>query len=306
MNEKVNPENRPTAAAVGTFDGVHVGHETVLSHLRTLAEERGLTPIALTFDRHPLALIAPDRMPPAICTPGRKADLIRKAGVAPIVLPFDEKLRATTAADWMKELSEKYATRLLVVGYDNTFGSDGINLSLADYRRIGAEHGIEVIEAPFVPGASSSAVRKAVATGDVEKAASILGRNFSLPGIVVQGNQLGRTIGFPTANLMPEPGIVVPGKGVYAALAFLPDGSHLPAVVNVGVRPTVRRGNDLTVEAHIPDWRGDLYGHPLTLSFHKRLRDEMQFNSIQTLKGQIAKDTAETKLFFAEATKQGK
>lgn len=295
-----------TAAAVGTFDGVHLGHIAVLGCLRDEAAARGLKPLAITFDRHPLALIAPGRAPSAITTLGRKEELIMKEGVKPVVMPFDEQLRSTTAADWMQMLADKLGTRCLVVGYDNTFGSDGVTLSIADYKEIGARIGMSVVEAPMIPGISSSAIRKAIAAGNVEGAAEMLGRHFSLPGVVVEGNKLGRTIGFPTANLLPEAGLVIPGTGVYAAIAILPDGSRRHAVVNVGVRPTVRRGNDLTIEAHIIGWSGNLYGMPLKIVFHNRLRGEIQFNSIDSLRRQIEKDAADAQLFLADASKQGK
>ncbi|MDE6009505.1 MAG: riboflavin biosynthesis protein RibF [Muribaculaceae bacterium] len=289
-------EMNESAAAVGTFDGVHLGHAEVLATVRREAEERGLTPLAITFDRHPLSLIAPERAPMAITSIERKEKLIKKSGITPVVLPFDEKMRETSAADWMKLLHDKYGVRLLVVGYDNTFGCDGVNLSIADYRKIGESLGMEVIEAPFVEGISSSAVRKRIAAGDIESTRSMLGRPFSLSGRVVEGNKLGRTIGFPTANIQASPGIILPGKGVYAARACLPDGKYVDAMVNIGVRPTIRRGNSPTVEAHLINWKGDLYGHVIRLEFYKRLRDEQQFNSIDALRRQLKKDLEETLL----------
>lgn len=280
----------PSAAAIGTFDGVHLGHAEVLSTLCKAAGERGLNPLAFTFDRHPLELIAPARAPKAITTIAKKEDLLRIAGVKPVVVPFDEGLRETSAKEWMALLRNQYDVRLLVVGYDNTFGSDGVNLSIANYREIGKGLGIDVVEAPLVAGVSSSAVRKAIAAGDIEGANTMLGRHFLLPGTVVRGNQLGRTIGFPTANVLPEPGIVIPGRGVYAAKVRLQDGKRIPAMVNVGIRPTIRRGNDPTVEAHLIGWEGDLYGKEISIIFFKRLRDEQQFNSIDSLRRQLELD----------------
>lgn len=295
-----------TAAAIGTFDGVHTGHAAVLQTLREVAAERDLTPVAITFDRHPLSLIAPQRAPLAITTLRKKEELLENAGVKPIILPFDEKLRRTTAKDWMQMIHDDLGVEALVVGYDNTFGSDGVSLSLSDYRRIGEEVGIDVTEAPYVPDVSSSAVRKNIKAGNVEQAWEMLGRRFVLPGLVVEGNKLGRTIGFPTANVLPEPGIIVPGNGVYIATATLPDGRKLPTMVNIGTRPTVRRGNALTVEAHILDWKGDLYGQPIRLAFYKRLRDEIQFNSIDDLRRQLEKDARDVKVFFQSTLKSRK
>ena len=278
------------AAAIGTFDGVHRGHEAVLSTLRHVSAERGLTPIAVTFDRHPLDLIAPERAPKAITTTERKSRLLRQAGITPVVLPFDETLRSTTAREWMQRLKRDYGVEAIVVGYDNTFGSDGVNLSIADYRSLGAEMGIDIVEAPFVEGISSSAVRKAVSAGDVVGAAGMLGRPYRLSGTVVDGNRLGRTIGFPTANINPDPTLVTPADGVYSATAILSDGSSHPAMVNIGKRPTVRRGEQRTIEAHIIDWKGDLYGSPIALDLTARLRDEKRFNSIEALRDQLEKD----------------
>lgn len=283
------------AAAIGTFDGVHRGHEAVLSTLTLLARQRGLTPIAVTFDRHPLDLIAPERAPKAITTVERKSRLLRQAGVSPVVLPFDEELRSTTAREWMQRLKRDYGVEAIVVGYDNTFGSDGINLSIADYRRLSREIGIDIVEAPFVEGISSSAVRKAIAEGDVERAAAMLGRPYRLSGTVVDGNRLGRTIGFPTANINPDPTLITPADGVYSATAILNDGSSHPAMVNIGRRPTVRRGEQRTIEAHIIDWKGDLYGSPIALDLKARLRDEIRFNSIEALREQLEKDRLEVK-----------
>lgn len=281
------------AAVIGTFDGVHLGHIAVLHKLKEEADNRGLTPIAITFDRHPLALIDPQRAPKAITSIPKKEELILRSGVLPIVIPFDEELRATSAEDWMLRLKREHDVRMLVVGYDTTFGCDGIAYSISDYKRLGERLGIEVIEAPFVPGISSSAIRKAIANGEIKEANDMLGRHFSLSGIVVAGNRLGRTIGYPTANIMPSPGIVVPANGVYAVKITLPNGKKRDAMVNIGVRPTIRRGNEKTVEAHIIDWNGDLYGKSVTLTFYSRLRDEIAFKSIDALRKQLDADRLE-------------
>lgn len=295
---------KPAVAAIGTFDGVHPGHFAVINKLKEIAAAEDLEPLAISFDCHPLSIIAPERAPLAITSTNRKCELLLKAGIRPVILHFDEEMRRTTARDWMKRLRDEFGVRTLVVGYDNTFGSDGVTLSLADYRRYGEEIGMTVAEADFVPGVSSSAIRKALATGNVEEAASLLGRKYTLQGTVVTGNHLGRTIGFPTANITPEPGLTVPANGVYSAMATLPDGRRLKAVVNIGTRPTVRRGNTKTIEAHIIDWEGDLYGRTISLSFYNRLRDEERFNSIEALRRQIEKDKETAKVLLSAATKQ--
>ena len=292
MNNEI-PEKR-RAASIGTFDGVHRGHHIVLDTVVNVARDKDMQPVALTFDRHPLQLIAPKRAPGMITTMRRKNYLIEKRGVWPITVAFDDTTRKMTAKEWMMHLRDYYNIDVLVVGYDNTFGCDGVNMSVADYRDIGTELGIEIIEAPIVEGVSSSAIRKAIARGDIEGAALMLGRPYHLPGTVTHGNKLGHTIGYPTANLQPMPGLLIPASGVYAAEAVLPDGNIKKAMVNIGTRPTIKRGNELTIEAHIINWDGDLYGKPLRLYFHKRLRDERQFKSIDELREQLAKDKTAT------------
>lgn len=288
-----------SAAAVGTFDGVHRGHLAVLDTLRDVAYGRGVRPLAFTFDRHPLSLIAPERAPLLLSTPGERASLIRREGVEPVILPFDEDLRSTTAEGWMRTLHDDFGVRVLVVGYDNTFGCDGVNLSLSDYARIGKGMGIDVVEAPRVEGVSSSAVRKAVASGDVEGGSMMLGRPFRLEGHVVEGNRLGRTIGFPTANLLPSPGYAVPATGVYTAIVTLPDGTLHPAMVDVGTRPTVDSSCTHVIEAHLLHWNGDIYGLPISVDFISRLRDEKKFDSVEALRRQLEKDRSETDKFFS-------
>lgn len=281
------------AAAIGTFDGLHRGHQTVLNLLKESAKSLGLEPFAITFDRHPLALIDPSRIPPAVSTLKKKKKLLSDAGVSTLVLEFNEDLRSKTAREWLKIMHDDFGVKLLVIGYDNTFGSDGVNLSVADYQKLGKEIGINVVVAPELKNVSSSNVRKSIFRGEVDKAYEMLGRPFSLPGIVVHGNKLGRTIGFPTANIKPEEGLVVPKSGVYAAKVKLPDGEVLPSIVNIGRRPTVKRGNNTVIEAHIIGWNGDLYGKEISLRFLKRLRDEKEFESIEALKKQIQQDRVE-------------
>ncbi|MDE5880930.1 MAG: riboflavin biosynthesis protein RibF [Muribaculaceae bacterium] len=297
---------RRAVAAIGTFDGVHKGHITVVDKLKEIAAEKDVDPIVITFDNHPLTVIAPERIPSSITTTEKKCELLRGAGVMALVMHFDNEMRETTARDWMRRLRDDYGVVGLVVGYDNTFGSDGVTHSIADYKRIGAELGIEVVEAPFVAGISSSAIRKAIIAGDIDHATSMLGRYYSISGTVVTGNRLGRTIGFPTANLLPHPELTIPANGVYAAIAVLPDGSRRQAIVNIGTRPTVRRGDQRTVEAHIIDFDGDLYGQSISLVFRKRLRNEMKFKSIEALRQQIEKDRDAAKVFLSDATKSGK
>lgn len=288
------------AATVGTFDGVHRGHLAVIDALRREAAARDLRPMAFTFDRHPLSVVRPDRVPPLLTTPRRRDYLLRRAGVEPVEVEFTPELSHLTAARWLERLRREWNVSLMVVGYDNTFGCDGVGLSISDIMELGREAGIEVKEAPVVPGVSSSAIRKALMTGRIDTANDMLGRGYRLEGTVVPGEAVGRALGWPTANLQPVEGMCVPAGGVYAAHAVTSDGVMRPAMVNIGVRPTLHDGRPATVEAHILDFSGDLYSKPLSLVFRKRLRDERNFPSIEALRGAIAADCDATRVFFAK------
>lgn len=278
------------AATVGTFDGVHRGHQMLLESLRTAASAGGLTPVAYTFDRHPLEIVAPARAPKMLCSPGERCARIAAMDVVPQVLPFTEELRHLTAREWMSWLRDERGAELIVIGYDNTFGSDGRGLSPIDYMALADELGIALIEAPVVPGISSSAIRKAVAAGDVESASEMLGRQYAITGKVVAGKQIGRSIGVPTANLEVKEDIAIPAGGVYAAKVSIGKGEECAAVVNIGTRPTVDACGIASIEAHLIGFQGDLYDRTLALSFIRRLRDERRFESLTALKNQIAID----------------
>ncbi|MDE7409974.1 MAG: riboflavin biosynthesis protein RibF [Muribaculaceae bacterium] len=287
------------AVTIGTFDGVHRGHRLVLDTLKREASLRGLQPVAITFDRHPLELVAPERAPGNLTTTARKAELIRLEGVEPLILPFTEQLREMRAYEWLDYIHRKYDVALLVAGYDNTFGSDGIDMSIADYKAMGDAIGIEVISAPEEEGVSSSAVRKAVKSGDIVKAKSLLGHLPEIEGRVIAGYHVGHEIGFPTANLQVSQRTLIPATGVYAALAYVEDAATgIPAMVNIGLRPTFEgtgmESSHLTIEAHIIGTDDDLYGKNIRLEFADRIRDEKKFSSVEELKVQLGKDREET------------
>lgn len=289
---------KESAVTTGTFDGVHPGHREVVRHLLEIGDRRGLRPVAVTFDRHPLQVISPERAPKMICTPDERDSMLRDLGVEVRRVTFDEDLRRLTARSWLERLRDSLGMRLLVTGYDHTFGSDGLGMSLADYRRLGVETGVDIEPAPLVEGFSSSAIRRAVATGDMTEAKRLLGRPFTLSGSVIEGKRLGRTIGYPTANLLTAPGLQLPRHGVYAAMAILDDGRRFPAVVNVGTRPTVTPGGAISIEAHLSGLHEDIYGKKLTLGFIARLRDERRFPSLDSLQLQIAADLKKAATYF--------
>ncbi len=289
------------AVTIGTFDGVHRGHQLVLDTLKKEAKARGLKPVAITFDRHPLELVAPERAPGQLMSTERKGEMIRREGVEPLILPFTEQLRGMRAYEWLDYIHRKYDVELLIAGYDNTFGSDGIDMSIADYKAMGDAIGIEVIAAPEEEGVSSSAVRKAVKAGDIAKAKRLLGHRPEIEGKVLPGFHVGSEIGFPTANLQISRKAAMPAPGVYAAEAFIDDSeAGLPAMVNIGYRPTFegtdKASGHLTVEAHIIGEDEDLYNRKVRLEFEDRLRDEKKFGSVRELTEQLQKDRETTLL----------
>lgn len=282
-----------TAVTVGTFDGVHRGHQTVLRMLREESARLGLAPLVVTFDRHPLETVAPERAPGLIMAPDSRDALIRGCGVEVERVAFTEDVRRMTAAEWMRRLVGEYGASMLLLGYDNTFGSDGMVMTSDDFRAEGQRIGLRVEVAPAVAGCSSSAVRKALAAGDTMLAASILGRPFSIRGVVGRGRQLGRTIGMPTANVEASPRQLVPAPGVYAARACVPLSGKTAvydAVVNVGTSPTVTDCGVMRIEAHLLGFSGDLYDREIRIEFGTKIRDERKFHSLDALRVQIEAD----------------
>lgn len=281
--------DKPAGVTVGTFDGVHVGHRLVVDYLHKLCEENGLHPVVVTFQPHPLSVIDPQRAPKLLDLPEERISRLQSLGVEVRMLEFNEDLRRQTAEQWLERLADK-GTRILVVGYDNTFGSDGMSMNISDYRHLGARYGIEVYEAPILSGISSSAIRRELGAGKVEKVAEMLGHRYSVTGDVEHGKELGRRLGFPTANLSVDPSITLPAPGVYAADAITPDGKSFRAVVNIGVAPSIKKGLPLSVEAHLIDFDGDLYGQKLKVEFIRYLRDEHKFETLDRLKEAISDD----------------
>jgi riboflavin kinase/FMN adenylyltransferase len=282
------------AVSIGVFDGVHLGHRQMLQALFNDAASLGDLPMgAITFDRHPLATIAPERAPELISTPDERLALFEEAGLDfAAVLTFDERMRALPPDEFVRlVLADGLGARLVVVGAGFRFGLNAAG-DVDELRRLGDHFGfaveaIQLLETGSGP-ISSTLIRRALADGDVGAAAGLLGRPFSRTGRVVAGDHRGAGIGFPTANLEIRPGLVIPGRGVYAAYARIADG-RLPGVVNIGVRPTFD-GVRQVVETHLLDFSGDLYGSDLTLEFVERLRPEQKFDSVAALVDQIGAD----------------
>lgn len=283
----------------GTFDGLHRGHIRLLEFLKAEGERKGLSPTVVTFDCHPLSVIAPDREPGLLMSPDDRDRILNDLGIKVETVRFDRILMATKSADWMKFLKERFDAAAIVMGYDNTVGSDGLSLSTSDYRAIGDSLGLSVLWAPVEEGVSSSAIRKALAAGDLDEANSMLGRRFEIEGVVIGGKALGRTIGHPTANLQGSVRYQLPANGVYLCEAVTENGDKFPSAVNIGVRPSVDgEGAPVSIEAHLIGFDGNLYGDRLRLRFMERLREERRFDNLDSLRDAIAADVNRAKHLY--------
>lgn len=285
----------------GTFDGVHLGHVRILEQLTTRAREVGGQSVVLTYWPHPRLVLdyAPQDERPDIkllSTLDEKIALLEAQGVDYLLVqPFTREFALWSAEEYVRLLLvETLRAKHLVIGYDHRFGhgrAGGLEYLQANAQRFGFT--VEEIPRRDVDavGVSSTRIRKALEAGEISTADRYLGRPYELTGTVVRGNQLGRTIGYPTANLrLPDPLKLVPADGVYAARARVADGTTHPAMVNIGMRPTVG-GKARTTEAHLlGGFDQDLYDQPLTLYFVARLRDEQKFDGLEALKAQLARD----------------
>jgi len=275
-------EPRPRRVAVGTFDGVHLGHRAVITGNDTV----------LTFDPHPRSVVLPDNAPRLLTPIDRKAELVASLGVEElVVVPFDQ--------GWAHQSPQTFIDEVLVgalgathvsVGEDFRFG----HKASGDTQLLTSDGRFEVRVAPMleIDGeiVSSSHIRGLIAGGAVEYADRLLGAPFQVRGEVVHGEKRGRTLGFPTANLVPPDGFVVPGHGVYACVAHLDTGESVPAATSIGVRPMFKTGLGELIEAFLIDWQGDLYGRELRIDFLRRLRGERRFPSVDDLIAQMDQD----------------
>ena len=278
------------AVTIGIFDGVHLGHRALLDAARAT----GLSVTALTFDPHPAALLAPSRVPPMLLSLDDRESLLREGGAdSVVVLPFDRTLAAQTPAAFVEEiLLGQLGAACVVVGDDFRYGCDRRG-DIAALRLAGERRGFSVVVVPpvFLGGvpARSTTIRQMLAGGQPEGAARLLGRPHFLTGIIVRGKQLGRTIGFPTANLDVPRGLLVPAPGVYAGEARW-NGLARKAAISVGVNVTVDESAAPTVEAYLLDFDGDLYDETLTLTFERFLRPMVKFNGLDALIAAIRAD----------------
>ncbi len=281
-----------TVLTVGAFDGVHRGHQALIGAIVARSRDTNRLATVVTFHPHPVAVLAPDRAPTSLTTPGEKAALLEALGVdLMVLLPFNHQMAATPARDFMQLLSRHLRLRELWVGPDFALGRNREG-NVPRLRELGQELGYEVRVIQPVTGSgeviSSSRIRALVREGAVEEAARLLGRYPSLSGQVVSGARRGHRLGFPTANLEVRTERAVPANGVYAIFARLGEERY-PGVANIGVRPSFDGGHR-TIEAHLFDFDQDIYGCDLVIEFVARLRDERRFEEIDELIAQIGQD----------------
>ena len=287
-----------TIYALGFFDGVHLGHQALLTACRDLAVKHGCRTGVVTFSSHPDTLVS-GNTPALITTNADRKQLLHSFGMQTVIeLPFDETLMKTPWSDFLDQLME-YGAAGFVCGEDFRFGAKGIGTAqkLQEFCQ-GLALPCCVVPEQILEGirVSSTYIRELLEQGDVARAEQFLGHPYVLSGEVIPGRGLGRTIGVPTANVQLQPGVLVPRLGVYACLATV-EGNAYPAVTNIGFRPTVG-GHHITVEPWLLDFEGDLYGKMMTLQFRAFLRPEQKFDSLEALKAEIEKNAAETRKIF--------
>ena len=286
------------AATIGFFDGVHKGHQFLMERLEKEAAKRGLKSMVITFERHPRQVVQGDWKPELLTELHEKLKLLKATNIdVVVVLRFNRQMAGLSAGEFMQLMHDRLGVRMLLTGYDNRFGHDRTE-GFEDYQRYGQELGIEVMggEALTVgeQNVSSSLVRRLLKAGNVEEATRCLGRPYGIGGQVVHGEQIGRTIGFPTANLLPDDNKLIPQDGVYAVMVDLDNGVRKQGIMNIGTRPTFN-GTTRTLETNLLETVGNLYGQRIFIHFIGRLRSEQHFPSAEALAEQIQKDIDQAK-----------
>ncbi len=298
------------AVTIGAYDGVHVGHQTVIRAAQRAAERLGATMALVTFDPHPAYVLRPESAPKLLTDLDQKLDLLESLGVGRVVvLPFDDERSTETAEEFVdRVVLGALDARAVVVGSDFHFGKDRSgNVDLL--AKLGERQGFEVQGIQLLPrpngtdeAVSSTVIRRALAGGDVAGASKLLGRYHEIRGPVVEGDQRGRTIGFPTANVAVERRMALPADGVYAGWYVRPDGQRWPTAINIGKRPTFYRDAEHSLlEAHLIGYEGDLYGEPARVQLVELLRSEQRFDGIEALTAQLQRDVARSAEILARA-----
>lgn len=292
------PDQR-AVVTIGAYDGVHLGHRAVIRQVRERAEELGALSVVVTFDRHPASVVRPDSAPRLLTTPEQKIELLSQTGVdVVVVVPFSAEQAKETPVDFVtRVLVNALRVQAVIVGSDFHFGHmrQG-NITLL--REMGERHDFTCEPIVLVPRAdgvnepvSSTAIRRALAGGEIDSATRMLGRAHEVRGVVIEGDQRGRTIGFPTANVNIPSGMCLPADGVYAGIYRRPDGTEHLCAINLGRRPTFYANQDYSLlEAHLLDFTGDLYGEEAAVQFVAFLRSEKQFGGLDELQEQLVKD----------------
>ncbi len=284
--------------ATGFFDGVHTGHRLVISQLVEAAKVRGEESLVITFWPHPRNVLQLEaRTFRLLSSLDEKKEMLKSLGVDRVeVLPFTKEFGALTTREYLRQyVMERFGGTAVVLGYDNRMGSDSV--SPGEVASVARELGLEVIRTDMVEGVhgtavSSTRIRTLIASGEVADAAEMLGYGYSLYGVVVAGNRIGRTMGFPTANMqLYEPLKLIPGNGVYAVRVETL-GKEWKGMCNIGNRPTVGAGNSRTVETNIFGFDEDIYGLDMRITFVRKIRDEIKFSSLDDLRVQLRKDRA--------------
>lgn len=300
----LRPDHRGCAVTIGNFDGLHLGHRAVLDRVVGRARELGAAAAVMSFEPTPREYFMGDAAPPRLSRFREKFLGLAGLGVDRLFCArFDAAMAALDPQDFIREyLVDGLGTRSLVVGDDFRFGKDRSG-SFATLQEAGRRHGFEVRDTPtcILEGVrvSSTAVRAALAVGDLGLAARLLGRHYAMSGRVMEGRRLGRTLGFPTVNLRPGRR-VLPVQGVFAVIVHGDGLRPWPAVANLGTRPTVE-GTEALLEAHLFDFDGDLYGRHITIEFVARLRDERRFESVESLKAQMRYDAIQARAVLSAA-----
>jgi len=312
----VEHDTPEVALTIGVFDGVHRGHQDLVRRMVESARRAGLAAHCITFDPDPEAFLRPERPPKALTDPGERSSLLRDLGVECVeVVPFDAAVASETAEQFLRDVSQRCRPRQIWVGEDFALGHDRAG-TVPVIRELGRSMGFDVTSVPLLMHAgrpiSSSWVRSALASGDVGLAERLLGRPYTISGIVEPGARRGRLLGFPTANVSPPPGRALPADGVYFVMVTVtssPDGPDPSptqrrfGVVNLGGRPTFDEAERL-LETHILDFAGDLYGARLAVSFLAQLRGTQRFASIDELRLQIDRDVDRARKLVAERSER--
>ena len=285
---------RKFCLAIGVFDGIHLGHRQIIRQTVTDARQHDALPVVVTFDRHPNTIVAPEHVPPQVFTRSQKLRAVASLGVEGFLeIPFDREFSQKSGEEFIRELARDLGPiHSICVGADFVFGRQRSG-NVALLKHLGGELNFQVhgLAAVALDGqvVSSTRIREAIRNGDLDAASQMLGQPYALCGRVVTGDQLGRRLGFPTANL-DVPGLILPPNGVYAATTVV-NGTRYRVALNIGLRPTVASTQPkLRVEAHLLDFSGDLYDAELEVEIGPRLREERRFGSVDELKNQLERD----------------